>query len=500
MIAIKGTTGFGAVLVAVLMFAGAVALPAGVSAGEENLTDELQTETGPTSILGGGDHFFVKFGDDAAFGIVWGTESNPNNVYFVAVKARYLGYAQVYDDSGNLVVSNHSVKIATLYAVKLSDILEFNDSDGSGVLQYVRTYQGGQFTGGYMHLEDIYKKVDLNTSWTRSEVVEDSTDDSRTWTFDLTASNLPYVPLDNYTDSAGDGVLNSLKLTFHLEARMMQMDNISIPQWRVTVAKGMMGNQWWFTGVAPMEPKVVSGDVITYHVKWDQLIEGWDYDAANSDPRLLMELEAIVGNYIPPALAQAMNMHMMMYTAMIRAMNENGRMICTTNTGETTVNETSGPFGSPSPLTSPALTFGGERTRIGRLEWVSNVTVDGVPEMNQVRAQVMAGVPVVAVGANGALFSGFAAVAGLTFPGGGLIDHDPTFSSDALVNIGEATGGQLPLGLLGFVAIGLAALVVIVIVLVLRGGRKPGETAQQTYDRSGTTDQRVDWTKYYGKK
>ena len=500
MIALGKISGLGTVLVAVLMLAGAFAVPTGAATAEENLTENLQTEYGPTTVLGGGDHFFVKFGDDAAFGIVWGTEDNPNNVYFVAVKSRYLGYAQVYDDDGNLVVKNHTVKIVTLYAVKLSDMLEFNDSDASGTLPYMRIYQEGKFTGEYAHFEDLYKRVDLNTSWTPSEIVENTVGDSKTWTFDLTASELPYVPEDNYTGPTGDDMLNSLTLTFHLEARMVQMDNVSIPQWRVTVAKGMMGNQWWFTGISPMEPMVVSGSVITYHVKWDQLIDGWDYDAANSDPRLLMEVEAIVGNYIPPALAQAMNMQMITYTAMIREMNENGRMICTTNTGETTVNEGSGAFSSPRPLTSPALTFGGERTRIGKLEWVSNVTVDGVQEMNQVHAQVMAGVPILAVGTNGAVFAGFAAVAGLTFPGGGLIDHDPTFSSDALVNIGSGSDRVLPISLLGMAAIGIALVVIVVIALVLLSGKKPGQSAQQTYERSTGTDRRVDWTKYYGKK
>jgi len=499
MIATRAISGFGAALVAVLMLAGAFAVPSNVSA-DENLTDQLQTETGATTVLGGGDHFFVKFGDDAAFGILWGTQDSPNNVYFVAIKARYLGYAQVYDDQGNLVVANHTVKIATLYAVKLSDMLEFDDSDASGTIPYYRVYQNGQFTGDYVHFEDIYKKVDLNTSWTQSEVVEQTADGARTWTFDLTATNLSYIPEDNYTGQTGDDMLNSLTLTFHLEAKMMQVDNVTVPQWRITVSKGMMGNMWWFTGIERMEPKVVSGDVITYHVKWDQMIEGWDYDAANANPRLLMEVEAIVGNYVPPALAQAMHMQMMTYTSMIREMNENGRMICTTSTGEATIDEGSGAFTSPRPLSAPMMTFGGENTRIGRLEWVSNVTVDGVQEQNQVHAQVMAGVPIFAVGANGALFSGFAAVAGLTFPGGSVIDHDPTFSSDALVDIGAENPGTFPVALLGLAAVAIAVLVIAIIALVMMDGRKPGQKAQHVYEKGAGSAQQVDWTKYYSKK
>jgi hypothetical protein len=51
---------------------------------------KITTEVGPTTDLGGGDHFYVKFGSDAAFGILWGTNETHNNVYFVSYISRYL--------------------------------------------------------------------------------------------------------------------------------------------------------------------------------------------------------------------------------------------------------------------------------------------------------------------------------------------------------------------------------------------------------------------------
>jgi len=48
-----------------------------------------------SSWLGGGDHHFIRFGSDAAFGVLWGTNATPNNIYLVAIKARYLGVADV---------------------------------------------------------------------------------------------------------------------------------------------------------------------------------------------------------------------------------------------------------------------------------------------------------------------------------------------------------------------------------------------------------------------
>ncbi|HJX04537.1 MAG TPA: hypothetical protein VJ489_01830 [Thermoplasmata archaeon] len=498
MIGARGLTSAGAIFGVLLMLLGVFAIPTSASAADENVTDKLLTESGPTEILGGGDHFFVKFGTDAAFGVVWGTQETPNNVYFVAIKARYLGVAQVYDSEGNLVKANQTVKVATLYAVKLEDMLEFNDSEKAltnGTFLGVRVYENGNFTGDFIHLEELYKRVDLKTAWTASSVVEDATDDTRSWTFDLTATDLPYIAEDNYSGPAGDNKLNELTLTFHLEAKMVRVDDASIPQWRVTVAKGMMGNMWWFTGIEPMEPKVVSGNIVTYHVKWDQKITGWDNDSANMNPVLLMEFSAIVGNYIPPALATAMHMGTLTMMNMMKNMNEDGYATCRDSSGDVKLDPNTPVYTTPKRLTTPTLTFGGDNTRIGKFEWVSNVTVDGVNVVNGVHSQLFGGVPIWAIGQNGAVFAGFAVLGGLSFPFGAVIDHDPTFSSDALV-IGD--GARIPVGMLGLAAIMTAIIAIVVVVLVMME-RKPGQKVQQSYERRSTSQQ-ADWSKYYQKK
>src|SRR5436190_13221563 len=77
------------------------------------INGQLVEETGPTSVLGGGDHVFVRFGSDAAFGVVYGTTANPNNVYIVAIKVRYLGVAQVADTQNRTIAENRPIKIYT---------------------------------------------------------------------------------------------------------------------------------------------------------------------------------------------------------------------------------------------------------------------------------------------------------------------------------------------------------------------------------------------------
>jgi hypothetical protein len=481
-------------IVAVLaMMMGAFAAPVSAASAPVSVTSKLTTDTGTTTDFGGGDYFYVRFGADAAFGIVWGTNDTPNNVYFVAIMARYLGMAQVYDQQGNLVLANHTVKIYTVYAVKLEDMLEFGDINDNGVLQYHREYVGGNFTGNYISQEPIYKKVDLKTAWTQSAVSYQETNDSKTWSFGLSATDLGYVPLNNYTGPTGDDKLNELTLTFHLSAKMVQVNDASIPQWRVTVQRGMMGNMMWFYDAQRMADLRTSGKVITYHVKWDQAIEGWDFDSANTvEPSLLMEFGAILGNYVPQGAATWMTMNM------VRTMNEYGAMNCRDSSGDNNLTDSTGTYSTPRPLASPRLTFGANNTRIGALEWVSNVTVDGAQDV--VHAQIMGGIPVWSIAANGALFGGFAVLGGIAFPGGALIVHDPTFSSEALVDLGSTTTTTFPSGLLlvGMVAVVIVLAAVIALVLM---EKKPGQKnrVQQSYERT-MSSQPGEWAKYYNKK
>lgn len=491
MIGNKGMMCAGAIGTVLLMILGVFAIPVSVSAAPVSVSDKITTDTGSTTDFGGGDYFYVKFGSDAAFGVVWGTDSNPNNVYLVAIKARYLGIAQVYDMQGNPVATNDTIKIYTVYAVKLDGIIEYNDTDSNGILNYVRTYDNGNFTDVYMAPEPIYKKVDMKTAWTQSAVAYQEAADAREWTFSLSASNLPYMPLGSYTGPTGDNVLNNMTLTFHLSANLIQVDNATLPQWRITVQKGMMGNMYWFNDIQRMDDYRVSGKVFKYDVKWDQTIDGWDFDAANTvNPALLMEFQAMVGNYIPSGVATWMSMEM------VRSMNEYGYAYCRETSGDANLTDETGTYSTPRPLASPMLTFGGKNTRIGALEWVSNVTVDG--QQKQLHAQIMAGVPVWARAMNGAVFRGFAVLGGISYPGGAMIVHDPTFSSEALVDVGSASTTKVPTGLI-LIGAAVAAIVLIAIIALVLMERKPGQKVQQNYERT-MSSQPGEWAKYYNKK
>ncbi|OGS25179.1 MAG: hypothetical protein A2314_02695, partial [Elusimicrobia bacterium RIFOXYB2_FULL_50_12] len=365
-----------------MMVMGMLAVPAQVSAEAVALNEQIETEEGATDVLGGGNHYFVKFGTDAAFGIVWGTETEENAVYFVAVKARYLGLAQVYNNDGEMVEENYAVKTYTMYAVKLDSMLEFNDSDEDGLLTYTRSYDGDAFND-YTYDETVYKKVDLTAAWDASEVIETDDGDSMAWDFSLTATDLPYELVDESADPVvGDNVLNELTLTFHMTADLAQYDDVSLPQWRVTVTEGPLGKTV-FKNADRLEPLQAEGKIMKYDVKWDQEINGWDYDPNNTNPAVLIEFHSIVGNFISPLMATWMEMNTLRY------MNEAGVMNCESTEGDLDVNESTGDMTEPMALTQTRLIFGSEWTNIGALTWVDDVTVDGEPE--QVRVQIMAG-------------------------------------------------------------------------------------------------------------
>ena len=460
-----------AILVAMslLVTAATAVFASPVAQGKTLINDQLTEETGPTSILGGGDHMFVRFNPDAAFGVVYGRTANPNNVYLVAIKARYLGVAQVVDPQNRSVSQNRPIKIYTLYAVKLDSIVEFRDRNANSVADYGRLYNSttSRFSDYFNRIDTLYKKVDLHTNWTAGTIVRSSGPDYRSWTFNLTAGNLSYTAIAN--SSANTALPTPLvRFTFHLNASLEQIDNATVPQLRITV--DTVGGRTVVTNVSRMADLVVSGKAVHYDVKWDQLIGGWSYAIGNGNlnqRRLLLELGTIVGNLIPAAIVDAW------FDA--RAMGrigETGSASFNTSTGTVRANDTT-PFPTVRRLQSPLVDFGGNWTRIARLVWVSDSVVDGATY--PVFGQIVAGVRFAAIGESGNAFVGFALLAGLSFRGGASIAHDPTVTADVqadLVLPGSGTPGSLVFALVG----GVAVVAVILLILVLVTRRRKRQT------------------------
>jgi hypothetical protein len=431
------------------------------------INDQLTEERGDTPILGGGGHVFVRFGRDAAFGIVYGTTANPNNIYVVAIKARYLGVAQVVDAQGRSILENRPIKVYTLYAMKLDSIVEFRDLNGNGVADYARVYNSttNKFSNYFGRGDTLYKRVDLNTNWTLGPTVQTNGTGYRSWTFNLSAENRSYSAVANYTGSVA-GVLPLIRFTFHLNASLQQVTNVSVPQWKVTVSGANA-----IAGVTRMTDLLVSGKALHYDLKWDQDIEGWSYapgNAAGVARRLLLEVGAVVGNVIPAALAdQWLDNHV------LGPMREAGNAQFNATTGAATANATTGTYSVVRRLQTPNVDFGGNWTRIGRYVWDGNSVVDGTNR--PVYGQIVAGQRFAAIGENGDRFIGFVLLAGLSFRGGASVMHDPSITTDVQADLQlpapPAPSGALIIGLVGAVII-IAALLLIAILVARRRRRE----------------------------
>jgi hypothetical protein len=463
-------------LVAVLLAASALAFfgtapPA--RAATTNLSGQLIESAGSTPAFGGGDYRFIQFGNDSAFGVVWGNATHANNIYVVAIKARYLGVGQAYWANGSLLEANQPIKVYTIYAAQLQNLTEYRDNTNDGIANYTRTYNATTGTwSNYAFTGDVgYKFVNLSTNWVPSPVTRGIGSTYRTWSFSLNATNLAYYNITTKRKLPGTPPI--VNYTFHLNASLVQDTNVSVPQWNVTVSR-VLGHDV-ITDVVRMQDLVLtSAKTVHYSLKWDQFISGWTYDNRDNNPaqrRLLLEVGTIVANYIPPAVVAGWNV-------LIHQLGDEGTASYETASGNQTADNSTGAYTAPHVFKSPNLDFGGTWTHIARFLWTSNDTVDQAN--STVLGQVEGGWRFFYVDARGA-YSGFVLLVGLNYLGGGTIVHDPTISADVMTDLQLPSATTLPPPTspapagYGALILGIVILIVLVLValaLIVRSRRK----------------------------
>ncbi len=441
------------------------------AAATTNISDQLVMSAGSTSAFGGGNYRYIQFGQDAAFGVVWGNATHANNIYVVAIKTRYLGVGQVYNSTGALVDKNELVKVYTIYASQIQDLVEYKDVTGDGVANYTRTYNATtKAWSNYAFTGDVgYKLVNLSASWVPGIVTYTNTTSQRGWTFNLTATNLAYYNISSKAKLTG--ALPLVRFTFHLNATAVQADNVSVPQWNVTVSQ--TGGHYSLSSVVAMAPLTLqSVQTVHYDLKWDQLIQGWTY--ANQNPigsrRLLLETGAIVMNYVPPAVLAGWHL--------IHQLGDDGTATYNTTAGQQTADNSTGAYTTPRVFKSPNLDFGGDWTRIARFDWTTNSTVDNTTQ--PLVAQIVGGFGFAYLDSKG-LWYGFVLLVGFNYVGGIQILHDPSVSADVSTGLTFQTpappsNGPAP-SPSGYGALVVGIVIVLVLVLVavamiMRGRRK----------------------------
>jgi hypothetical protein len=457
-------------------------LAATVSAApEEDPLDRIKLEQGTTTEFGGGDFVAVNMtnGDNAAwFGVVYGTPEHPNSPTLVGAYVRYLGGATVSDENGGMMISAVPIPVLTVFAQKLDSLIEFNDTGlpngqggrygaGNGVFDFYGNRSLGNF--GLWAVEPVYKIVDLKeAAWSVGEIymADDAMNGTRKYEFALSATDLRYTkiwddrpatnPDGSRPGTVEDGVVSKVEFVFHIDASATKME-AAVPWYEVKID----GNNN-IVSSAEVEAKNYTGISVNAAFKYDHIIEGWDYTARSSSSRLMLENIVLMGTFIPDIVQRWMD------SQFIDSQIPDGAGTVHYQASGSDVESTVLPDRS-TQVAKNKIEYRDNWQRIGKLTWVSNVTIDG--QEDRMYYQVHAGDSIQKIRdfqqpVDGEV-RGIAVIGGYIYPAGEDIYHDPTFEAGTfqLSIIGDIDPAVVFLLLFGVAVVcGLS----LVTVLVLR--------------------------------
>jgi hypothetical protein len=454
--------------------------------GDGTLDSSLVLETEKTTDrFGGGSYVAIKSPDrDAWAAVIYGTQANPNVIVIAAMYTRYLGGATVYDQSGGLISKSVPLPVYTYFAQSLEDIYEFNDVNGNGIGDVVRSNNPIR-VGEIVAHEPVYKSVSLNTVWTRSEITKTTNGTAKEWTFSLTANNLQYTVLGDpakVSTDVGDFVLNSVTFTFHLTAELKRAD-ASVPWYKVTVEKGA-GKRWQVAGSEQDGTRDFQGEKVSASFKYDHELVGWDFEPRNDAPGLVLETHAMWGFAVKKKVAQWYNEQFVEGNA-----RGDGQLSYDTDNGTQTMapSDLQDSGVKPADIERPKLVkknelrFDDNWQRVGRLTWVSDVDTyadaNAPAESKNMYFQIHGGRKLAGYTMGGAVYRTVVVLGGFSYPGAYRIFHDPEFSADMVqLDIPTVLGtGQAQRVVTGLVVVVLGGVIAVVAAAVYLGRRKRSE-------------------------
>lgn len=441
-------------------------------AEENNIDEHVKLVTGTVGVdypeitkdWEQGDFVALRFNKDAWFVVIYGTEENPNGILLMSIYTRYLGVAEVYDEYGGYA-GTVPIPVFTVFGQKLVWALEFRDmahggQEPNGVFDFKRT-PFREPSKWRLH-EPLYKAVDLNRSWERSNITEKLLDNNtKEWTFSLTATDMEYEKFSPFVD-VSDKSVEKMEFTFHLTATASDVVIEDVPWYKVTITSNA-DNEVEVIDSEFMGTETYTGTSVNAEFKYDHLIEGWDFETNES--KLLIETWAILGNFIPKHVAQWIRQEFIRdeINGSGRAEYETREGVRYSDSEELESGEDENNDGIPDPeiITKDTIEFKDNWQRIGRLLWLSNVTVDG--EDKDMYFQIHAGriLRNVLTEKRDGCIKGAIILGGFIYPKGEKIFHDPTFESTALLlDIPQKLIDILPVGIV-FVQFLMAVVAVI---------------------------------------
>jgi hypothetical protein len=423
-----------ALLVLLLLASPLAAMAAAQEATEFERDLQVDVSVGSTDRLGGGNWLKIEVGK-TVFAVVYGTESNPNNVKVMVEYDRYIGAAEIYNETGELLTTR-PIPVRTIMAQSFDLMVEFRDGDNDGLLHFPKSWQDL-----LMDTYDYPRKVlSLRQAWDLEDLVIEEDGNVTTVDFNLTATGINYTMI-RPGDDPGDG-LDRITLAFHIKVDRVEK-TVDIPVYKVVVDENrhILSSELNRT-------ETLTGLTVNGSFKYDHYIEGWDF--AGDDSRLAMATHVIIGNHLPLDVARWARIQFDPHA----------------ETGDREIDENT-TLEKPRLVTVDKMEFADEWTRVGRLRWTSDVEVDGVVSTMSFqvhRAEIITSFE--------RLFRGVLIAGAFIYPKGEVIFHDPALEASVFIPL--ATDG--PGGLLGpyFIQLGVAALAIVGLVLYRRYRRKSG--------------------------
>ncbi len=379
----------------------------------------------PTTRFGGGDWVGVTAGS-THFGVLYGTQADPNRVVIFAEYTRFLGGANVVNqESQQLAV--RGIPVQTVLAQSLDRLIEFktaNITDGFGLFS-----DSGQPLTYTVNVP--VKALNLHTgAWNLTSESYEMVGSTFYVNFTIEATNLSYTWVNLNVPGAAasaSGVLDEIAFTFHLTVDTVDK-TLSVPWYTVTVTDTTPRE---ITNVSFAGYHTVTGPAVQMGAKYDHLIRGWDF--LNDTDKLALETHILLGNYFPDRTVDFVHQA---YTEE-RAEYANGTQIID--------NESADAPALPVPYTLDKITFDDQFTRIGEFRWTSNVTVDGAP--GTMLFDVQGGSRLVYSNGENA-FYGFMVHGAFVYPAGQTILHDPSMSVEGFAPNVTSGFNLTPVGIL----------------------------------------------------
>jgi len=409
---------------------------AGLCAGDD--TPIREDGAFPKDFLGGGDYVMAKApSGDSWIAVVYGTgnQTVKSPITIVAMWNRTLAGAERHDSDGKLLNRSMPVNVRSILVHQYEALIEFNDSNGDGIGNIVRSPQPVA-AGELIAREPVYKAVSLRQAWTRDTVQESTTMENgtltKTFSFNLTATDLEYIVVGDKSlvnASPGDGKLNRITFGFHLKV-FITRGVVSVPFYNLTWVGGPSG------GISLTRVPDRTCNVTTYsaRVKTDHTLEGWDLESQNTNPRVVLETGTRLGMRLSPSLMEYTN-----DTYLIKGLKGGGSMNYTTEGGKPanadsstdTLKPDTGPADAndtPIKTGTNELTLADSWQRCGRFSWVSDVTTmenaTATPGTGQAFFEVQ-GARKFNLDTDRGVYFGVLLLGGLSYPGAWKVVHDP---------------------------------------------------------------------------